>query len=896
VKPLGHRLVAWVVDAFPSPFRERFGAEMLAMYLDQRDAVRCNSPRPAWAAWRHDARTVSGLARALLAERRQATLRSRALRDRSPTLRARMSNLVLDLRHTFRSLRANPGFALVAILTLALGIGANTAVFSVVNSVLLSPLPYREPERLVRLYNAWRSEPAAHQYHDAPSLVDLRNEVKAFESVGIMMTYREVGADLRTSDGHPERVRVLRVNAEYFQTLGATPLLGRAFTREEERASSHLVILSHRLWKDFAAGDPAVIGRSVDLNGESMQVVGVMRPTFQDLAGNDVAAWTPLNLAAGDGNERGNHYLSAFARLKPGVTVDQARAEVNAFDARQEELYPHDDAQYARRSNILPLHEDVVGDSRQALYLLMGAAGLVLLIACLNVANLFLSRSMAHSRETAVRAALGAGRARLVGQRLTESLLVAIVGGIVGSATAYWGVKLLLRISPESLARSESLHLDPTLFGFALLATVLTALLFGAGPAIRAAGTDPHDALREVSRGHTPGRRSARLRSVLVASQVSVALVLLVGAGVLIRAFAAQMERNLGFVATNVSTFEVNLPQARYDTPAARVRFHNELNARLAAIPGVAHVGAMSWLPGNGDYHEWGFGYLDAEGKRASTQAQVRVISGDLLESLGIPLRKGRTFASQDDAGAPPVLMISQSLAAKTFGDADPIGQMVRVGGRMWTVVGITGDVATSSTWDIAPIAYLPHAQFADDRNWPLTYLVNAALPPSDLLQRARATLGALDPALVVHRPKTMGAVIAQHLARDRFVLLLMLVFGAVALALAAVGVYGVLAFVVTQRQHEIGVRLALGARAGQVRAIVMRQGLAVAAIGVGLGLAGSMALSGVIQSMAANVRTRDPLVFGGATAVLVVAVVLAAYIPTRRAARVTPLEVLRGD
>lgn len=896
MKHLGHRLVAAVIDAFPSPFRERFGAEMLSMYLDQRDALRHDARRPLLTGWAHDIRTLLGLTRALFAERQQARLRSRALRDRFPTRDSRMTNFAFDLRHTLRSLKASPAFALVAILTLALGIGANTAVFSVVNSVLLSPLPYRDPDRLVRIYHAWRSEPTARSYLDAPGLVDLRNEVTAFESVGMLYTYREIGADLRAADGHPERVRVLRVNAEYFKTLGATPLLGRTFTRADERADAHRVILSHRLWKEFAAGDPSIVGRTVDLNGESMEVIGVMRPTFQDLGGNDVAAWTPINLAAGSGNQRGNFYLSAVARLKPGVTIAQARAEVNAFDARQEALFPNEDPQYARRSNVLPLHEDVVGDSRQALYLLMGAAGLVLLIACLNVANLFLSRSMTHTRETAVRAALGAGRARLVGQRLLESALVAVAGGVVGSATAYWGVKLLLRISPESLARSESLHLDPVLFGFALLVTGVTALLFGAVPAIRAAQADPHDALREVSRGHSPGRKSRRIRGLLVASQVSVALILLVGAGVLIQAFASQMHRDLGFTAANVATFEINLPQSRYDAPASRVRFHEQLETRIAAIPGVTSVGAISWLPGNGDYHDWGFGYLDHEGKRASTLAQIRVTSGKVLDALGIPLLEGRSFSTQDNAASPPVAMISRSLATKAFGDADPIGQMFRTGGQMWTVIGVTGDVATSSTWDTAPIVYLDHAQFADDRNWPLTYLVKSQLAPDQLLQQSRIALGALDAALVLYRPQTMEAVIAQHLARDRFVLLLMLIFGAVALALAAVGVYGVLAFAVTQRQHEIGVRMALGARAGQVRSIVMRQGIVVAGVGVVLGLAGSLALSGVLQSMAANVHARDPIVFGGATVVLLLAVVLAAYVPTRRAARVSPLEVLRGD
>lgn len=902
MKPLGHRLVAAIINAFPSPFRERFGAEMLAMYLDQRDALAgdASSPNarpPVLAGLAHDARTMSGLVRALFAERRESARRARALRDHPSYRSSRMTNFVFDLRQTLRSLRASPAFALVAILTLALGIGANTAVFSVVNSVILSPLPYREPDRLVRLYAASRAEPTARQFLDGPGLVDLRDRVSAFESVGMMYTYREIGADLIAADGHPERVRVGRVNAEYFQTLGATPLLGRAFTREEERADARAVILSHRLWQDFAAGDPAIVGRTINLNGESVEVVGVMRPTFQDVAGSDVAAWTPVNLVPGGSNQRGNFYLSAFARLRPGVSLSQALSQVRAFDAQQEERFPSQrNAQYARRTNILPLHEDVVGDSRQALYLLMGAAGLVLLIACLNVANLFLARSLAHTRETAVRAALGAGRARLVGQRLTESLLVALAGGLVGSATAYWGVKLLLRISPASLARSETLHLDPTLFVFALAVTALTGVLFGAAPAIGASRADPHDALRESARGNTAGRRSRHVRSVLVASQVSVALMLLVGAGIVIRTFAAQLQRDLGFAAGEVSTFEINLPLARYDSAATRVRLHAALQASLRAIPGVASVGATSWLPGSGDYHEWGIEYRDADGKRARTEAQARVIDGEYLASLGIPLLTGRTFAAQDVAGKPPSAMISQALATRAFGSTDPLGRQVTTGGTTFTVVGVAGDVATRANWDAAPIVYIPHTQFADDRNWSLAYVVRSRLAPEELSRRARAALEAIDPALVVHRPRTMDAVVSQHLARDRFVLLLMLVFGGIALTLAAVGVYGVLSFVVTQRQHEIGVRLALGARAGQVRSIVMRQGLVVAGVGVVLGVAGSIGLSGFLQSISANVQARDPVVFGGATAVLVIAVVLAGYVPTRRATRVNPLDVLRGD
>ncbi|MBC7897949.1 MAG: ABC transporter permease [Cytophagaceae bacterium] len=892
MKALGSRVVAALVSAFPSPFRERFGAEMLATYLDQRDSIAAGG-NPHLDLWRHDARTVVSLFRALHAERRATSIRIHAINSRSTHRADPMSDFLFDLRLTFRSLRTRPGFAALAILTLALGIGANTAVFSVLNSVILSPLPYAEPGQLVRLYSAELRTLADKNYHSAPDIVDIRDQVSAFASVAIMGNYREQGADITTSDGHPERVRVLPVGADYFRTFGATPLLGATFTRDDERPGVRKVVISHALWQSFAAGNRNVIGRTVTFNGDSYEVVGVMRPTFSDLNGSDVAAWIPLNLAPGE-NSRGNHYLSAVARLRDGVTMAQARTQLEPLMRRIDEQFSEQG--YYRAVNVVALHDDVVGSSSSAVYILMGAAGLVLLIACLNVANLFLARSVAQTRETAIRSALGAGRSRLIGARLSESLLIALIGGLVGSVTAYGGVKALLALSPESLARAEQLHFDPVLLGFALGITVLTGVLFGAAPAVRASRADPQDALHDASRGNTSGRGSRHVRSLLVASQVSVALVLLVGAGLLIQAFAAQLRRDPGFDPSNVMTFEVNLPNARYDSASRRVLLHEALQAKLRALPGVTNVGATSWLPTNGMYHSWGFSYLDAQGARQRTQGQVRVVDGDYLATLGIPLIAGRTFGSGDQLAAPGAALISQSLSRAAFAERDPLGQQFRTGGRDFTVVGVIADVASDASWATAPLVLLSHDQFADDRNWVLTYVVKSTLADDQVVQRARATLAEVDPALVLFRPQAMEAVMARHLARDRFVLVLMLIFGAVALSLAAVGVYGVLSYLVTQRHHEIGVRMALGAQPGQVRAIVMRQGLVVAGVGVVIGVAGAAALGGVLQSLAQGVQARDPLVFAGATLVLGVAVVLAGYLPTRRATRVSPLEALRND
>jgi putative ABC transport system permease protein len=463
---------------------------------------------------------------------------------------------------------------------------------------------------------------------------------------------------------------------------------------------------------------------------------------------------------------------------------------------------------------------------------------------------------------------------------------------------AYWGVRLLLAVSPESLARAEAVRFDARLLGFALAVTVLTGLLFGVVPALRASRANPSDAMREGARGNTGGRASRRARGLLVASQLSLAVVLLVGAGLLLRSFVARQRVPLGFDAARVETFEVHLPVARYDSAERRVQFHAVLGERLRTLPGVARVGATSWLPANGDYHRWGFEYLDEAGRRASLAAQVRVIEGDLLEALSIPLRRGRRFTAADRRATPGVALVSQSLARRAYGARDPVGQRFSTGGREWQVVGVVGDVASVANGTRFETVYLSHAQFADDRNWALTYVVKAAGAgrAGDVVGPARRALAALDPALVLHRPRTMDAVLARHRARDRFTLLLMATFAGVALSLAAVGVYGVLSYAVTQRTHEIGVRMALGARPGQLRAEVIAEGLAVAGAGVAVGLGGALALGRVLQSLVYGVSTRDVTVFAGVALLLGAVVLAAASLPARRATRVHPLEALRGE
>jgi len=890
------RIIAAIIRRFPSPFRERFGAEMLSAFLDQRDALVAGSTTSSLTLWRHTVRTLAGLLRALVAVRID---QRRRLESIDPDHldhheRALMRHLASDARHGLRALRSNPAFTIVCITTLALGIGANTAVFNVLDRVILAPLPYHQPEQLVRLYTASRQAPTGRNVSRGPDLVEARDGINAFSSVGIVNLYRETGVDLLGRDGAPHRVRVLPVGADYFRTLRATPLLGRTFTRDEERPDARVVILSHELWTDFVGGDSSIVGRAIDMNGERYEVVGVMRPTFGDVVAREVAAWTPQDLQAGGSNNASDHYLSAVARLRPGVSIARAQAELTAMSARMRERYP-DGPRNDEYLRAVSLHDDVVGEARSPVYVLMGASGLVLLIACVNVGNLFLARSVSQTRDIIIRTALGARRSRLVGLRLTESLLVAAAGGVLGSIIAYWGVRLLLAVSPGSLARAEEVQFDWRLLVFALVVTTVTGLVFGAAPAIRATQSNPSDALREGSRGNTTGRGARHARRLLVASQVSLAVVLLVGTGILIRSFVARQHVSLGFDPANVLTFEVHTPIARYGTPEARVRFHGLYQQRLRSIPGVTRVGLTSWLPTNGDYHQWGYEYVDDAGENRSLGPQVRVIDGDYFESLGIPLITGRRFTPTDRLETTDVALISRSLAKQAYGDRDPIGRRFETGGREFQVVGVVGDVANEPTGAITEMVYLSHAQFADDRNWALTYVVKTTGAPVEIENAARRELAQVDPGLVVYRPRPMEEVLARHLARERFTLVLMAVFAAIALSLAAVGVYGVLSYAVSQRTHEIGVRLALGALPAQVRRIILREGVAIGAIGTATGVAGALALSGVLQALVFGTSTTDPLVFVAVTLVLGGVVLAASYVPARRATRADPLDALRN-
>ncbi len=805
-----------------------------------------------------------------------------------------------DLRHALRGYARQPGFLAVVVITMAVGIGATTAVFSVVSSVLLNPLPYPEPERLVRLYSATLEEPDQRNYLPAPDFVDFQDQSRVFSSAAAFYDYRETGMDL-TGMGTPRRARALAVNAGYFDVYGATPLHGRLLLPEEElsgdgRYGAPVTVLSHSMWQQLTGGDPDIVGQALELDGEAYTVVGVLRPSFLDILQGEVDLWIPLNLnPESRWYSRVNFYLSSVARLAPGVSVAQAQAQMDSVLRKIESEVP-DRNRGDITVQVEPLFEDVVGSAPAMLYVLFGASVLVLLIAAINVGNLLVARGIARSRELAVHSALGSGRLRLARQLLLESGVAATLGGLLGIAVAYGGVRALLAVSPESLARSEEVSFDPRLLLFALGLIGLTTLLCGLAPALQASRIDPAEALRAGARGGgaSPARR--RLRLTLVASQVALAAMLLIGTGVLLRSFAAIHNVPLQFDPAGVLTFEVNLPDSRYSAGAARDTLHRRLHEQLDGLPGVEAVGAISKLPALGPYNIWGVSYTDDQGERHGTAAEIRVIEGAYFEALGIPLLGGRVFDERDRQDQPLVIVVNQALVDQFWAGEDALGRQVEAAGTPRTIVGVVADVPYDHLGSVRPKYYVAHRQFADDRNWALTQVVKTAGNPMQLVSPARAELAKLDTELVLHRPAAFSNLLGRQRASQRFVVLLMVVFAAVALTLAVVGIYGVLAYAVTQQRREIGIRVALGAQPGQVLRNILWQGLTLATLGLTIGLPAAWASGHILDSLLFEVQAQDPWVFMLVGLTLAGVTLMAGLAPAIQALRIDPMVALRED
>jgi putative ABC transport system permease protein len=807
--------------------------------------------------------------------------------------------MMRDLRYAFRRLLHNPGFSLVVVLTLALGIGANTAIFSIVNGVLLRPLPYDQPERLVVLNHYYGNLDGLEAGFAVPTYRDIRERLSIFEAFAVGQGWN---ANL-TGIGQPERLIASRTTAEFFRVFGVPPQLGRTFVAGEDHAGREkVVVLSHGFWQRRFGGDTAVVGRKIVLDGEPHDVIGVMPVGFYSFFNRQVDLWAPVVFRPEqfDDNRRTNEFLVAAGRLKPGIPVDRARQDVRAFADGLKRDFP--DA-YSQQWTVIATSMNELSTRRikTALFVLVGAVGFVLLIACANIANLLLARAASRTREVAVRAAVGATRIDLIRQLLAESVLLSIVGGGVGLGLAYSAVQALLAAVPVDLLRVESIRIDGTVLLFTLAVAVVTGLLFGIAPAVHGSRADLQEALKDGTRS-VGDHRGQWLRRVLVVAEVALALTLLVGAGLLIRSFARLQGVDPGFNPEHVVTFNVSLPRTKYETPASRGAFFDTLRERLGALPGVESVGGTSNVPFGGNWSTGSFnveGFQPPEGQPGPWGDQ-RIITPGFHEALGIRLLKGRLFTAGDREGAPRVAVVDEEMVRRYWPTSDPIGKRITFNDLEdadieWiTVVGVVDHTAHEGLDAERRVQmYRPLAQFPISS---MTFALRSSVDPTTLVGAARQTVLSIDPDQPIAQVRTMNAMMDEALGQRKLSLYLLGTFAGLALLLAAIGIYGVLSFDVTRRSQELGVRMALGARRGAVLSLVMTQGLVLAGIGIVIGLAGALGLTRVLEAQLYGVTRTDPATFALVAIVLATVAALATLIPAWRATRLNPIVALRCE
>jgi putative ABC transport system permease protein len=820
-----------------------------------------------------------------------------------------MSGLGQDIRYAVRGLRQRPAFTAIAVLTLALGIGANTAIFSVANGVLLRALPYDRSDRLAMIWGHRTQEPLADL--SVSEYWDLTERGHAFSRVAAYVP----GTATLTGTGVPERLRAGYVTGGAFSVLGVTPALGRGFTAEEDLPNGpRAVLLSDGLWRRRFGADPSVVGHVLTLDDAPATVVGVMPPGFQlpsDYAGAGMELWSPLQLdPAANRADRGWHFLQAIGRLRDGVTVDAASAEVSTLMRGMLAQYP---TEYTPEFNgsATMVRQEVVGDVRPAILVLLGAVALLLLIACANVAGLLLARAESRQREIALRTALGAGRPRLVRQLLTESLLLAAAGGMLGVILAAWGVQALVLAAPASVPRLSEIGIDARVLGFTLGLTVLTGLLFGIAPALHSVRPDLSQALTEGGRSGTAGGRRQLLRRALVGGQVAIALVLVTGAGLLVQSFVRLRQVDPGFRPDGLLTARVELSSVRFATGASRREFYRDLVDRLTHLAGVKAAAVARALPMTGrlEIGDWSF---ILEGRAASPPlptdyhpADWQVVTPGYFGAMGIPMREGRDFTDADRVGAPGAVIVNRTLARQVWPGEDPVGQRILLGGggvdSVWrTVVGVVGDVRHRGLSEAArPEMFLPYAQFpAGTGNPPAAMYVaiRAAGDPEALTSQLRATVAALDPDTPVAETQTMEAAMGAWAAERRLIMLLVSGFAGIALLLGAVGIYGVMAHLVSQREREIGIRMAVGALPDQILRLVVAQSAGVVGGGILVGAVIALAAAHLLVGLLFEVRPSDPLTFAGTALVLVAVAAGATLVPALRAVRTDPAHALRSD
>jgi putative ABC transport system permease protein len=802
-----------------------------------------------------------------------------------------MGELARDIRFGLRTLLRSPGFCAVAVLTIALGVGVNTAMFSIVNATLLAPLPYPDADRLVFVRDIQpQLDDLPGSYHE---YLDWKEQAQIFEQAG---SFWNRSATL-TGSGDPERLGAARITPEIFPLLGLRPQLGRAFEEADDSPSAEPVaILGHGLWQRRFGGQPAVLGTRVQVDGVDTTIVGVLPPGAESLLPNDLRRggereiWLPLRLDR-EGTSRGSHFLTVVARLRPDVTRAQADDEIG----RVAQAFK-DDGRTRHGIMLVGFDERIVGPSRASVLVLMGAVGFVLLIACVNVANLLMARAASRYKEVAIRSSLGASRSRLVRQFLTESFLLAAAGGAVGLAIAWWAVRLFSASAGANVLRSGAVSIELPVVLFCLGAVVLTGLLSGIVPALHASSTNLNETLKEEGRRSGGGEGRQLFRSGLVVVEVALSLILLVGAGLLLRSFQNLLDVDLGFDERNLLTYRVALPDTRYDEPEKVARFWDDAIERINTIPGVRGSGAVTTLPVEGGWNgpfnvegiDWGDGF--------SPLAEQRRVNPDYFRVMGIRLLKGRGLTPDDTADAPPVALVNQELVRQVFGDDEPLGRRIYFGddadATRLEIVGVVSDV---QHWSLGkgrrPAIYFPQPQRPQSS---MVMLVRTTGDPLATVGAVRGRIQSIDPDLPISDVRPMSEVVADDLATRRLSMTLLLAFAVLALFLASIGLYGVMNYTVAQRTHEMGIRMALGAASASIVALVMRYGLVMVGLGLALGLAGAFALTRFLASLVYDVGTLDVGTFLVVPLILALVALLACLLPARKASRVDPMVALR--
>lgn len=889
------------------PTRENTIVEELAQHLEECYAEFLTGGASTDEAARLTRAQLRG-SETLVRELRRVERRS----DQDPIILGtnRRTNMIADvwqdLRFGARMLLKQPGFTLIAVLTLALGIGANTTIFSVINSLLLKPIPYPNAERLVLVWLSRQDDPKDRNIVSAPNYWDWERQNDVFERMAILDSagkgYSLAGA------GEPERVSGVRVSAGFFEVLGVQARLGRTFLPEEEQPGKHqVVVLSDSLWRSRYNGDPNIIGKTVKVDSEAHTVIGVMPPDFAfSLYSPPRQLWVPVAYTKGD-QERGSNSFLCLARLKPGVTVEQARARMNNIGHALAEQYPQDNA--GSTATIDPIVGYDTEDQRRTLLTLLAVAGFVLLIACVNVANLLMARGATRQRELAIRAALGASRTRTIRQMLTESLLLAVAGGLSGILLAIWSNGLLLKVLPgnlmavpfRALSKTDGLAIDYKVLAFTWAITCLTGIIFGLAPALIFSKRDVNESLQEGSRGTTSGG-GARLRQGLVVLEVALTLIVLTGAGLMIQSMARLLGVTPGFDPHNVLVLSMTLPQENlYYGPPGHPEFPRQLQQHVGSIPGVVSVSAVSHMPVSGGMAGRSFaieGQPDP-GRDNQPGAKYNIICPNYFQTMGIKQLSGREFTEQDSLTAPGVVVVNETLAKRFFPNDDPVGKRLKIGmfnsDAPWlTIVGVTADVKQRGLdQPTRPEFFRPYNQAA----WPvMTVVVRTNSNPGAFITPVKQALARFEPERAASGIRTMEAVVYDSAGSRRFPMMLLVAFSLVGLALAAVGISGVVAFSVAQRTREIGIRMALGASKGAVMRLVLNRSMGAALIGIGLGLAGSLGLSRFLEGLLFEVKPMDPLVLGSVTILLTSIAFAACYFPARRATKVDPLVALRCE